>query len=92
MCQPCPPSIPPSLRPVQYSAAHGLMWQVDFSALPPQAMPARLPLPQYSAAHGLEWWQVDFSYYVIRAMELTGLAWEVKRPGEAQKAKLRLKA
>ena len=54
-------------------------------------MPDCPSLPQYSAAHGLEWWQVDFSYYIIRAMELTGLAWEVKRPGEAQKTKLRLK-
>lgn len=43
---------------------------------------------QYSAAHGLEWWQVDFSYYVIRALEVAGLAWDVKRPSEEQKRKL----
>ncbi len=48
-------------------------------------------LMQYSAAHGLEWWQVDFSYYVIRGLEIAGLAWDVKRPSEAQKAKLAIK-
>jgi stearoyl-CoA desaturase (delta-9 desaturase) len=33
-----------------------------------------------SAKHGLKWWQVDISYYCIRAMELVGLAWNVKVP------------
>jgi hypothetical protein len=46
---------------------------------------------EYSAAHGLEWWQVDFSYYLIRSLELAGLAWDVKRPTDAQKAKLAVK-
>ena len=34
--------------------------------------------------------QVDFSYYMIRGLELAGLAWDVKLPSEAQKAKLRV--
>jgi stearoyl-CoA desaturase (delta-9 desaturase) len=46
---------------------------------------------EYSAAHVLEWWQVDFSYYLIRGLEAVGLAWDVKRPSEAQKEKLRIK-
>jgi len=36
-----------------------------------------------SARHGLKWWQVDVSYWVIRGLELLGLAWNVKRPSEA---------
>ena len=46
---------------------------------------------EYSAAHGLEWWQVDFSYYLICCLEAVGLAWDVKRPSEAQMQKLRVK-
>ncbi len=33
-----------------------------------------------SARHGLRWWEFDLSYYVIRALALLGLAWEVKVP------------
>jgi stearoyl-CoA desaturase (delta-9 desaturase) len=33
-----------------------------------------------SARHGLRWWQIDVSYWVIRAMEVVGLAWKVRLP------------
>ena len=33
-----------------------------------------------SARHGLCWWQIDVSYYVIRALALVGLAWKVRVP------------
>ena len=33
-----------------------------------------------SAFHGLQWWEVDLSGYIIRLLEMTGLAWNVKRP------------
>jgi stearoyl-CoA desaturase (delta-9 desaturase) len=33
-----------------------------------------------SARHGLRWWQVDMSYWVIRALALLGLAWKVGLP------------
>jgi stearoyl-CoA desaturase (delta-9 desaturase) len=33
-----------------------------------------------SAQHGLRWWQIDVSYWVIRGLVLTGLAWNVKKP------------
>jgi len=33
-----------------------------------------------SARHGLRWWQPDASYWVIRALALVGLAWNVKVP------------
>ena len=33
-----------------------------------------------SARHGLRWWQVDVSYWVIRALALLGLAWKVRLP------------
>jgi stearoyl-CoA desaturase (Delta-9 desaturase) len=33
-----------------------------------------------SARHGLRWWQIDISYWVIRALALLGLAWNVKLP------------
>jgi len=37
-----------------------------------------------SARHGLRWWQFDQSWYIIRAMELCGLAWQVRLPTERQ--------
>jgi stearoyl-CoA desaturase (delta-9 desaturase) len=33
-----------------------------------------------SARHGLRWWQIDVSYWFIRALALVGLAWDVKLP------------
>jgi len=33
-----------------------------------------------SAFHGLRWWQFDLSGQLIRWLEATGLAWNVKRP------------
>jgi stearoyl-CoA desaturase (delta-9 desaturase) len=36
-----------------------------------------------SARHGLAWWQVDLSYYIIRGMEILGLAWQVRVPAPA---------
>ena len=33
-----------------------------------------------SARHGLAWWQFDFSWLVIRGLELVGLAWNVRLP------------
>jgi len=33
-----------------------------------------------SAKFGLQWWQVDPGYWVIRALEVVGLAWDVKVP------------
>jgi stearoyl-CoA desaturase (delta-9 desaturase) len=36
-----------------------------------------------SARHGLKWWQLDVSYWVIRAMALVGLAWNIKTPSRA---------
>jgi stearoyl-CoA desaturase (delta-9 desaturase) len=35
-----------------------------------------------SARHGLRWWQIDVSYWVIRALALCRLAWDVKLPAE----------
>ncbi len=37
-----------------------------------------------SARHGLLWWQFDTSYLVIRAMEMVGLAWNVRVPTARQ--------
>ncbi len=33
-----------------------------------------------SARHGLRWWEVDLSYYAIRALSPFGLAWQVRVP------------
>ncbi len=33
-----------------------------------------------SARHGLRWWQIDVSYWIIRALACLGLAWKVKLP------------
>jgi stearoyl-CoA desaturase (Delta-9 desaturase) len=43
-----------------------------------------------SARHGLRWWQLDLSYWFIRALALAGLAWDVKVPSkEAQEEQQR---
>ncbi len=36
-----------------------------------------------SARHGLRWWEFDFSFLVIRLLELLGLAWRVRVPTPA---------
>ena len=41
-----------------------------------------------SARHGLRWWEIDISYYVIRAQALLGLAWNVKVPSKEAQAKV----
>lgn len=33
-----------------------------------------------SARHGLRWWEFDLSYLIIRALEVVGLAWQIKVP------------
>ncbi|XP_050386057.1 palmitoyl-monogalactosyldiacylglycerol delta-7 desaturase, chloroplastic-like [Argentina anserina] len=40
---------------------------------------------EYSARHGLEWWQVDLTWYVIKLLQILGLATDVKLPTESQK-------
>jgi stearoyl-CoA desaturase (Delta-9 desaturase) len=42
-----------------------------------------------SARHGLRFWQIDVSYWVIRAMQLLGLAWNVKLPSRELQASSR---
>jgi stearoyl-CoA desaturase (Delta-9 desaturase) len=42
-----------------------------------------------SARHGLRWWQVDVSYYVIRALAWLGLARQVKVPSRQARAQAR---
>jgi stearoyl-CoA desaturase (delta-9 desaturase) len=39
-----------------------------------------------SARHGLKWWQIDIAYMVIRAMELVGLATNVRLPSTHMKS------
>jgi len=36
-----------------------------------------------SARHGLRWWEIDASYWIIRGLELCGLAWRVRVPSAA---------
>lgn len=40
---------------------------------------------EYSARHGHEWWQIDFGWYVIKFLQVIGLATNVKVPSEKQK-------
>ncbi len=42
-----------------------------------------------SARHGLAWWQIDLSYYVIRAMGMVGLAYDIKVPDRQRQARKR---
>ena len=37
---------------------------------------------QSCARQGFKWWEVDFSYYIIRALGLVGLVWEIREPTE----------
>ena len=39
-----------------------------------------------SARHGLRWWQIDLSYWVIRALALFGLAWNLRLPTKEAQA------
>lgn len=43
---------------------------------------------EFSARHGLEWWQVDMTWYIIKALQTVGLATNVRLPTEKQKARL----
>jgi fatty-acid desaturase len=43
---------------------------------------------EFSARHGLEDHQVDVTWGVIKLLEKWGLAWDIKLPSEAQKARL----
>ncbi|GMI91879.1 FATTY ACID DESATURASE B, fatty acid desaturase 5 [Hibiscus trionum] len=43
---------------------------------------------EYSARHGLEWWQFDPTWYVIRFLQIVGLATDVKLPSEDHKQKM----
>ncbi|CAE7943562.1 ADS3 [Symbiodinium sp. KB8] len=33
-----------------------------------------------SCRHGLKWWQIDMTWYTIKALEFFGLAWDLKYP------------
>lgn len=43
---------------------------------------------QYSARVGLEWWQLDFTWGIIRTLQVLGLATDVKLPTEAEKKRM----
>ncbi|KAK9165052.1 hypothetical protein Scep_000243 [Stephania cephalantha] len=43
---------------------------------------------EFSARHGHEWWQFDPGWYVIKLLELVGLATHVKVPSETQKQRM----
>ncbi|XP_027344671.1 palmitoyl-monogalactosyldiacylglycerol delta-7 desaturase, chloroplastic-like isoform X2 [Abrus precatorius] len=45
---------------------------------------------EYSARHGLEWWQLDMTWLVVRFLQATGLATDVKVPSESQKQRMAL--
>ncbi|KAL5727917.1 hypothetical protein ACHQM5_001058 [Ranunculus cassubicifolius] len=45
----------------------------------------------YSARQGLEWWQIDLTWYMIKALAFLGLATDIKLPSEAHKQRLSLK-
>jgi stearoyl-CoA desaturase (Delta-9 desaturase) len=41
-----------------------------------------------SAFHGLRWWEIDVSAYLIRALGVLGLAWNIQRPSAEGKQRL----
>ncbi|MHB8872405.1 MAG: acyl-CoA desaturase [Myxococcaceae bacterium] len=40
---------------------------------------------QNTANQGWFWWEVDLSYYVLRALSVLGVVWDLRRPSEAVK-------
>ncbi|KAK9094176.1 hypothetical protein Scep_025645 [Stephania cephalantha] len=46
---------------------------------------------EFSARHGHEWRQLDVGWYVIKLLELVGLANHVKLPSQTQKKRMALK-
>jgi len=42
-----------------------------------------------SARHGLRWWQIDMSYWIIRILAITRLAWNVKLPSKQLQERVR---
>ncbi|CAO2827179.1 unnamed protein product [Amaranthus hypochondriacus] len=42
----------------------------------------------YSARHGLEWWQIDVTWFIVKFLQLLGLATDVKLPIENHKQRL----
>ncbi|CAO2829213.1 unnamed protein product [Amaranthus hypochondriacus] len=46
----------------------------------------------YSARHGLEWWQVDMTWYIVKLLQILGLATHVKLPSMAHKERFTLKS
>jgi fatty-acid desaturase len=37
----------------------------------------------------VQWWQLDVGYYFICLLGMLGLAWDIKQPSEADKARKR---
>ena len=43
---------------------------------------------EYSSRHGLEWWQVDTTWYFVKALETVGLASKLRYPRPQHMQKL----
>jgi stearoyl-CoA desaturase (delta-9 desaturase) len=43
-----------------------------------------------STRQGFYWWEVDVTYYVLRALAAVGLVWDLKEPSEEVKRSNRL--
>jgi stearoyl-CoA desaturase (delta-9 desaturase) len=37
---------------------------------------------QSSARQGFRWWEIDFTYYILRALSWIGIVWDLKTPSE----------
>ncbi len=37
---------------------------------------------QSSARQGFRWWEIDMTFYVLKALSLTGIIWDLKSPSE----------
>ena len=36
-----------------------------------------------SARNGFRWWEIDITYYVLRALAVVGLVWDLREPPAA---------
>ena len=37
---------------------------------------------QRSCAQGFFWWEIDLTYYVLKALSLVGVVWDIQTPPE----------
>lgn len=72
-------------RMILCKCAHDITLSCYCAATPP----ANLSLSLTLISHQPQWWEIDLGYYFICLLGALGLAWDIKTPTEADKARKR---